>query len=112
MRTAPNTTSKPVIGTAWETKQFIKTDLRWLSLPAAVWLISTAVLFGTLWRTKDSGVPVWKSSPLVLLQCMFSNNGLGWRTEAEKQAEDSCVKLRQSGRGWQLVDRGTELDEE
>lgn len=87
----------------------MEADLRWLALPAAVWLLSTCVLFITLWRTRDNKVPIWKSSSLVLLQCMLADNGLGWNREVDKNGEKSRVKLRQTGKGWQLVDTSTDL---
>jgi hypothetical protein len=112
MRTAPNNIkSNFVVGTAREIKQFIMTDLRWLAPPVAIWLISTCVLFITLWRPKSNDVPIWKSSSLVLLQCMLTNNELGWSREVEKDGEDSRVKLWQRGKGWQLVDTSTDLIE-
>lgn len=110
MRTAPNNAkSNLAIGTTWESKQYIEADLRWLAFPAAVWLLSTWVLFFTLWKTKDGSVPIWKSSSLVLLQCMLADNGLGSSREVEKNGENSRVRLRKSGKSWQLVDTSTDI---
>lgn len=111
MRTvSTNPTSNYIIGTAWKTEQYINTDLRWLILPATVWLIITCVLFLTIWRTKDKNVPIWKSSPLVLLQCMDPSNNLAWEREVRKEARISRVQLRQ-GENWQLVNTSTNIAE-
>lgn len=110
MRTAPNNAkSNLIIGTTWVSKQYIEADLRWLAFPAAVWLLSTWVLFTTLWKTRDRSVPIWKSSSLVLLQCMLADNGLGSSREVEKNGEDSLVRLRKTRKGWQLVDTSTDM---
>jgi hypothetical protein len=73
--------------------------------------MSTIVFFATILGTKKSGIPVWKSSSLVYLQCMVSDNGLGSSREVEKQAKTFPVQLRENGIGWQLVDTRVMVDE-
>jgi hypothetical protein len=107
MRTAPNNNGSNLMhGTAWQTKQYIITDLTWLALPTVVWLMSTCVLFLTLWETKNTNVPSWKSSSIVLLQCIFADNRLGRSKMVEKQSADQHGQLEQNGNGWQLVCTG------
>jgi hypothetical protein len=72
--------------------------------------MSTIVLFATILGTKNSGIPVWKSSSLVYLQCMTSENGLGTSRDVKKQAKSLPVQLRNSGIGWQLVDTRETVD--
>jgi hypothetical protein len=110
MRTAPNNNGSNLKhGTAWQTKQYINIDLTWLALPTVVWLMSTCVLFITLWETKNTDVPSWKSSSIVLLQCMLTDNGLGRSKKVGKQSADRHGQLQQNGNGWQLVDTGFDV---
>lgn len=42
--------------------------------------------------------------PVVLLQCMFAENGFKYAKDAEKKAEGRIVMLREDARAWQLVE--------
>lgn len=68
--------------------------------------MSTIVLFGTALKSWYSNVPVWKATPLVLLQCMSANNGYDSARDIVKKAEGRTVRLKEEAGGWQLVDTG------
>lgn len=55
-------------GIAWETQTFVHVRWWWLSLPCALLALTLIFLLGTILRSAASGVAVWKSSTLALLQ--------------------------------------------
>lgn len=48
---------------------YFRVSIPWLILPMVMWLSTSIFLLFTILLTKWHGVPVWKSSPLILLDC-------------------------------------------
>jgi hypothetical protein len=105
MRTG-NTTSPDsiVLGSAWASEQYIAVDFKWLLPPASICLAITVFLFATIIKSRRANVPLWKSSPLVLLHSMERNNGMQTLKQIEKGAEETRVQLQYSGENWYLQD--------
>jgi hypothetical protein len=101
LRLSPNATQ--IFGTAMTTAQFIQVTPAWLAYPAALWLMSTIFLAGTIYHSKSSGAPLWKSSSLALLTSRDSNNDLRSEQEVVQAFKHTGMQLRDNGYGWQLV---------
>ena len=107
MRNAPS--ASRILGRATATAQFIDVNAQWLAYPAALWLMSTVFLIGTIHHSRSSGAPLWKSSPLALLTSRDPNNGLRSEYEVTQALKHTGMQLKDTGYGWQLVqhDGGT-----
>jgi len=101
MRLSPNATE--IFGTAMTTTQFIQVSASWLAYPAALWLMSTIFLIGTIYHSRSSGAPLWKSSSLALLTSKDPNNDLRSEQEVVQAFKNTGMQLRDNGYGWQLV---------
>ncbi|KAF2192420.1 hypothetical protein K469DRAFT_554810 [Zopfia rhizophila CBS 207.26] len=89
MRTAGS--SAVVFGTTWTTESFIEVSPACLAMSGALYLCITVFLFTTVWRTRTSDAPIWKSSPLVLLHCMSADNQLGSNKVMKESARSTSV---------------------
>jgi hypothetical protein len=101
MRQTPNAST--ILGTATATAQFIEVNAQWLAYPAALWLMSTIFLFGTISHSRSNGTPLWKSSPLALLASRDPNNDLRSEHEVTQAYKHIGMQLKDNGYGWQLV---------
>jgi hypothetical protein len=101
MRQTPNAST--ILGTATATAQFIEVNSQWLAYPAALWLMSTIFLIGTIYHSRSSGAPLWKSSSLALLSSQNSNNDLRSEHEVTQAYKHTGMQLKDNGYGWQLV---------
>lgn len=104
MRLAPNGTR--IFGKATASAQFIDVSAQWLAYPAALWLMSTIFLIGTISHSRASGAPLWKSSSLALLTSRDPNNDLRSEYEVTQAFKHTGMQLRDNGYGWQLVQHG------
>ncbi|KAH7094363.1 hypothetical protein FB567DRAFT_556016 [Paraphoma chrysanthemicola] len=93
-----------VQGTAWTSEQYISVDFRWMSLPCGIYLIITSFLLATIWKSRRQDIPLWKSSPLVLLQAADQHNGLQSLRSVDKNAKKHDVQLKYTGENWYLRD--------
>ncbi|PSN65746.1 hypothetical protein BS50DRAFT_677115 [Corynespora cassiicola Philippines] len=101
LRTGKNT-SELVSGEVWKTQQYFQVQLYWLSVPGLLYIITTVLLFTTISGTISQNVPIWKSSPLVLLRCMDRGNDMSYLNEVEEKARKTGVELKYSGENWYL----------
>lgn len=99
-----NTTSPDsfVKGSEWNREQYIEVDFVWLTLPGAVYLVITLFFLTTIVRSRRGDRPLWKSSPLVLLQVADQNNGMSTLKRVEKEADCTQVQLKYTGENWHL----------
>jgi hypothetical protein len=61
-------------------------------------------LFATVFRSRKADVPLWKSSPLVLLHAVEPDNGVQTLEKTGKDAKEKQVQLQYSGQNWFLED--------
>ena len=101
-----NTTSPDsfVPGSEWTSEQYIVVDFKWLSLPAAIYFAITFFLLMTIFKSRKGDIPLWKSSPQVLLHVMERNNGLQTLKQVDKGAKNTQVQLVYTGENWHLQD--------
>jgi hypothetical protein len=101
-----NTTSQDSFfpGSEWTSEQYIAVNFKWLTPSGAIYLAITLFLFATIFRSRKEDVPLWKSSPLVLLQAVDRNNGMQTLKQVEKSAEHTQVELRYTGENWYVQD--------
>lgn len=52
-------------------RTFIRVQWPWIALHVAVWLLTAVSWVGTVWRTKNLGIPFWRSDPMPMVY-MFS----------------------------------------
>ena len=69
-------------------------------MPFALYALVTIFLFTTIFWMGDA--PIWKSSPLILLQIRDKNNPFNSLKDAREAAEKEKVKLVRSEDGWWL----------
>ncbi|KAF2741367.1 hypothetical protein EJ04DRAFT_480683 [Polyplosphaeria fusca] len=100
MRTA--NTSTTFTGIAWDRQPFISVQFAWFSFPALLYLATTLFFFAMLVETRRVDAPIWKSSPLALLQTMHPDNKMETLKEIEQDAQRTSVRLRYNGEMWQL----------
>ncbi|KAH7116112.1 hypothetical protein B0J11DRAFT_584144 [Dendryphion nanum] len=94
--------SVPVTGTAWRAEQYFHVQYIWLSLPGGLWVTITLFFLTTFARTRNAQSPIWKSSPLVLLECMNKHNAMDRIKNVEKSSEKNRVQLKYTGENWYL----------
>lgn len=101
-----NTTSPSsfVRGTEWNAEQYIAVEFKWLTAPGVIWLAITLFLFGTIVKSSNMNVPLWKSSPLVLLHSAERDNGMQTIKQVTKEAEKTKLQLQYTGQSWHLQD--------
>ncbi|KAF2432577.1 hypothetical protein EJ08DRAFT_122266 [Tothia fuscella] len=56
-------------GIALKTEPYHKVELYWLMMPTVIWLLFSILLCSTLVQSCGGMYPIWKFSPLVLLDC-------------------------------------------
>jgi hypothetical protein len=61
-------------------------------------------LFATIFKSRKDDVPLWKSSPLVLLQAVERNNGMQTLKQVENNAELTQIRLKYTGEDWYVQD--------
>jgi hypothetical protein len=105
MRTGNTTSPDSIVrGSAWTSEQYIAVDFKWLTPPLAIYLAITMFLFATIVKSREANVPLWKSSPLVLLRLVERNNGMQTLKQVEEEAKETRVQLQYSGENWHLRD--------
>jgi hypothetical protein len=100
LRTGKN--AVPIKGIEWTKEQFFDVTYHWMSLPLAIYLIITLFLFSTIVTSSKADTPLWKSSPLVLLEAMDSSNRMQSLNQVELEARSTRVKLQYTGENWHL----------
>ncbi|KAF2727672.1 hypothetical protein EJ04DRAFT_581854 [Polyplosphaeria fusca] len=95
-------TSISAEGTAWKTEQYFSVTLYWLIGPIALYILSTFLLFSTVFKSRNEGVPLWKSSTLPLLHCTDRGNGMNELGKVEDDAAVRKVDLKYTGEDWVL----------
>lgn len=73
-------------------------------LPLAIHLVITLFLFATIATSSKADTPLWKSSPLVLLEAMDPSNRMQSLDQVKMEAWDAHVKLQYTGENWHLQD--------
>jgi hypothetical protein len=105
MRTGNTTSPDSIVrGSAWSSEQFIAVEFKWLTPPLVIYFAITLFLFATIFKSRKGDVPLWKSSPLVLLHSMERNNGMQTLDQVEKVSRDTRVQLQFTGENWHLQD--------
>ena len=99
--------SPSVQGTVYVTYRYIRVRFYWLSLPAALYLSATILLFTTIAKAADNDTPIWKSSPLVLLKVMDRANDMKYLDKLEEKMGSTAVGLRHTRKNWYLRERNT-----
>jgi hypothetical protein len=103
MRTGNTTSPDSVVhGSQWNSEQYIAVDFKWLTPPGTIYLAITLFLFATIIKSRKEDVPLWKSSPLVLLHLMERNKGMHTLKQVEKGAKRTQVQLQYTGENWHL----------
>ncbi|KAF2110118.1 hypothetical protein BDV96DRAFT_584389 [Lophiotrema nucula] len=97
-----NGTSSTTAGVTWQRQPFITVEFYWFSLPAALWLMAMFFFFATVIVSRRSDLPIWKSSPLVLLHAKDGRNKMASFVDVDRQAKSTSVELRHKGDGWCL----------
>ncbi|EUC48596.1 hypothetical protein COCMIDRAFT_33877 [Bipolaris oryzae ATCC 44560] len=100
LRTGNN--AVPFRGTGWTKEQFFDVTFYWMSLPLAIYLTITLFLFSTIVTSSKADTPLWKSSPLVLLEAMNSSNRMQSLIQVESEARGTAIKLQHTGGNWHL----------
>ncbi|PVH92607.1 hypothetical protein DM02DRAFT_635211 [Periconia macrospinosa] len=54
-------------GEAFSPVVFVRVNWYWISLPACVWVLALVTFLGAAWNSRNSGVFVWRNSPLPLV---------------------------------------------
>ncbi|KAL6703032.1 hypothetical protein ACN47E_010308 [Coniothyrium glycines] len=93
-----------VVGVKQKQVQYINVTFAWLSLPIAIYIIITIFLFITFVKSREAHTPLWKSSPLVLLQATNRENEMGKVEHVEENAKKTFVQLKYTGETWHLED--------
>jgi hypothetical protein len=93
-----------VRGDEWNPEQYISVKFKWLMLPGTIYLAITIFFFATIIQSRKEDVPLWKSSPLVLLQTLNSDNGMQTLKEVKTAAKQTQVRLQHTGENWHLQD--------
>lgn len=91
-----------VKGTAWDREQYIEVDFAWLTIPVAVYSVITLFFLAMVLKSRRGNRPLWKSSPLVLLQVADRNNGMNTLKRIEKEADRTQVQLKYTDENWHL----------
>ncbi|KAF2002616.1 hypothetical protein P154DRAFT_561786 [Amniculicola lignicola CBS 123094] len=100
LRTRDSTTA--VTGTTFKVQQFFSVEFWWLTLPIALYICSSILLFCTIIVSGEGSIPLWKSSNIVLLHIMDRNNRLGYIHEVMQEAERDRVEFVDTGENWHL----------
>ncbi|KAJ5057850.1 hypothetical protein J3E72DRAFT_344558 [Bipolaris maydis] len=100
LRTGKN--AVPLKGVEWTKEQFFDVTFYWMSFPLAIYLIITLFLFSTIVTSSRADTPLWKSSPLVLLEATNSSNRMQSLDQVESDARGTCIKLQHTGDSWHL----------
>ena len=101
------------IGKVLVTTTFVRVEWMWLSLPVFVWVLSCVTWMGSVWKTRKTRVPLWRSNvlPLVFLyrekgrseMLMDFDDGRGDSSFAyELRSEELKVRLRRQGMHFKL----------
>ncbi|GME23704.1 hypothetical protein GTA08_BOTSDO13727 [Neofusicoccum parvum] len=111
-------------GMAWTTQTFVHVRWLWIVLPAVLEVLTLVFLLGTILRSNASGVAIWKSSTLALLNIRMIDEdrqaqGAGLRDNGSNLAtgrlgqlnewankSESCrnaVLDKQKGNHWQIT---------
>ncbi|KAF2027809.1 hypothetical protein EK21DRAFT_102269 [Setomelanomma holmii] len=91
-------------GTAWSSEQYIAVELNWLLYPCIISSAITVFVFATVVKSRDEKMPLWKSSPLVLLHAAEQQNTTTTLKGAEKDAKKQQIQLQYNGEHWYLED--------
>ncbi|EUC35735.1 hypothetical protein COCCADRAFT_90217 [Bipolaris zeicola 26-R-13] len=100
LRTGSN--AVPLKGVEWNKEQFFDVTFYWMALPLAIYLTITLFLFSTIVTSSKADTPLWKSSPLVLIEAMDPSNRMQSLDEVESEARGTCIKLQHTGENWHL----------
>jgi hypothetical protein len=100
LRTGKN--AVPVEGIELTKEQFIDVTYYWMSFPLAIYLTITVFLFSTIITSSKTETPLWKSSPLVLLEAKDPSNHMQSLDQVELEAHNTPVKLQYTGENWHL----------
>jgi len=68
-------------------------------MPIVLWVGVTILLFTTIWKSSKENTPLWKSSPLVLIDCTDKDNQLGMMRQIKRQMRGTHVQLQSTGKG-------------
>ncbi|KAF1937071.1 hypothetical protein EJ02DRAFT_477847 [Clathrospora elynae] len=79
---------------------FIDVTYYWMFLPTAIYLVITIFLFSTIFTSRKTETPLWKSSPLVLLRAMNRSNSMQKLGQVEDDAKNTRVLLQHMGDHW------------
>ncbi|KAF2123016.1 hypothetical protein BDV96DRAFT_639567 [Lophiotrema nucula] len=94
--------SEHVNGTYKYQRLVLLVNFRWFILPAGLYGIVTVFFLATIFTTRNT--PLWKSSPLPLLQAMKEERGVGSEKKVKTEARETRMRLRRAERGWRLVE--------
>jgi hypothetical protein len=100
LRTGKN--AVPIKSNEWTKEQFFDITYYWMSFPLAIYLTITLFLFSTIVTSRKADTPLWKSSPLVLLEAMDLSNGMQSLEQVKLEARNTRVKLKYTGENWHL----------
>lgn len=71
---------------------------QYISAPIAVWLLSLALLIGTIWKTRRARIKAWRTSPLAILLLSLDSEDLAhlrdWQNYGDDGLRDLATKLR------------------
>ena len=105
MRLSPKS-AELVEGIVETTERYFQVEIIWLILPLMLWLWASIFLVATILYTKFRRVPVWKASPLILLDCKQPTVNIDSERLVRKRLETvpTTVKLEQEVLGWRLAE--------
>jgi hypothetical protein len=92
----------PIKGIEQTKEQFFDVTYYWMCFPLAIYLTITLFLFCTIVASSKADTPLWKSSPLVLLEAMDSSNRMQSLNQVKLEARSTRVKLQYTGKNWHL----------
>ncbi|KAI1413437.1 hypothetical protein F5Y13DRAFT_198748 [Hypoxylon sp. FL1857] len=72
-KTAGNRSDTMAIGTVWTAETFVHVRWEWMILPVVLEGLALAFLIGTIIQSKMSGIALWKSSTLPMLEGKVRN---------------------------------------
>jgi hypothetical protein len=104
MRTsATNNGTISISGDAWSAENFVETEWLWLLLPGALLLCSLVLIGATIVKSRQAGVPTWKSSALATLLHGLTEQSSSYiapdasQSEVESASQKMQVKLLSGG---------------
>ncbi|KAL8666618.1 MAG: hypothetical protein Q9168_007445 [Polycauliona sp. 1 TL-2023] len=97
-----------VKGTSSSFQVYIEIEWTWMIVPIITVILSLVFLLLTIYSSRQSRIPAWKSSLLAVLFGLGSDTRsglgvLGPPKEMEAKAKDKNVRLESAGGQWQIV---------